>query len=181
MRNNVKTLVMLSCMTISGAVLADTAESLAKIEAETAVLKAEAKKVEVQAQIASKQAEIMHLTAPPPTLTTQAGTTYISGPMEPTVLSVEGIGKTRYATLNLGNGITMDVKVGDTLPNGLRVLSIGANEVTVGDKKRRMRLAYGSQQLGSQPLSSYSGSANASPLPLPAPGTGFGGRGAGQR
>jgi hypothetical protein len=126
-----------------------TAESLTRIEAETAVLKARARKIEVQAQIASKQAEIAKLTVP-----AMAG--------DPTVRSVEGVGSRVYATLQLENGSPMDVRMGDVLPNGMKVESIGPNEVIVRKtNKRRYRLA-------TTPVAPPVGGMTALP-PLPAP------------
>jgi type IV pilus biogenesis protein PilP len=131
MRNDKKALLALCSMAVACAAAAadTTAESLTRIEAETAVLKARARKIEVQAQIASKKAEIAKLTAP-----AQAG--------DPTVRSIEGVGSRVYATVQLENGSAMDVRTGDVLPNGMKVESIAANEVVVRKRnQRRYRLA----------------------------------------
>lgn len=88
------------------------------------MLKARARKVEVQAEIAAKQAEIARLALP-----ARHG--------DPTVRSVEGVGSRNWATLQLANGSTIDVRVGDTLPNGMVVESVGANEVVVRKADRR--------------------------------------------
>ena len=157
MRNSVKgPLLMAAALACGAAGAADeTVENLTKLEAETTVLKARAKKLEVQAQIATRQAEIAKLTAPA-----------VNG--DPTVRSVEGVGKEVYATLQLENGSAIDVKVGDTLPNGMKVASISPNEVVVQKRdKRRYRLgttpvaAPGAMAGGLPPLPSMS------PLPLP--------------
>ncbi|HEX6705200.1 MAG TPA: type IV pilus biogenesis protein PilP [Albitalea sp.] len=142
MRNSATLALALSCIVSTPLAYAadSTAESLTRIEAETAVLKARARKMEVQAQIASKQAEIAKLTAPA-----------VAG--DPTVRSVEGMGSKLYATLQLENGTAMDVRAGDVLPNGMKVESIGPNEVIVRKpNKRRYRLA-------------------TTPAPQPVPGT----------
>jgi len=137
MQNKLRVTILAGCLLFSAVAQAEsTAEDLAKIEAETLVLKARQKQLEVQAQIiakrgeiASKQAEADHLIRNPS-----------SG--DPQVRSVEGIGKNIYTTLELGNGNLVDVKPGDRLPNGMKVISIRANEVIVeADKKRLIRLS----------------------------------------
>ena len=170
MRNKLKPVLLVSCMAFAGAACADTAEDLARIEAETAVLKATARKVEVQAQIAAKQAEIDRLSAPPPVIT---GTALAPMPSDPTVLAVEGIGRKRYATLSFPGGGVMEVKVGDVLPNGLKVLAIHASEVIVGDgKKHRVRLARSSHAPAAGGSAYAAASGLPLPMPLPAPGYG---------
>jgi type IV pilus biogenesis protein PilP len=136
MRNSLKRLVVFSFLLLPGAVPAETtANDLTQIEAETTVLKARAKKIEIQAQIASKQAEIDRL----------AGAATVG---EPTVRAIEGIGKTLYSTLQLENGSTIEVRAGDILPNGLKILSITHNAVIVqGKGRKRFRLASGAPVL----------------------------------
>jgi hypothetical protein len=131
MRNSANVLLAAAAVAFGPAAYATdtTVESLTKLEAETAVLKAKARKLEVQAQIASREAEIAKLTLPA-----------VYG--DPTVRSVEGVGRQTYATLQLDNGSAMDVKVGDALPSGAKVTSIGPNEVIVQKRdKRHYRLA----------------------------------------
>ncbi|RJF92123.1 type IV pilus biogenesis protein PilP [Noviherbaspirillum saxi] len=130
MRNSLKPIVFLSCALLSAAAPAEnTADDLMQLEAATTILKARARKIEVQAQIASKQAEIDRL----------AGVAYGG---HPTVRAIEGIGATMYSTLQLDNGSTIDVKQGDVLPNGLKVVAINRNGVTVqGKGSKSFRLA----------------------------------------
>jgi len=131
MRNSTKGLLAAGALALGQAAYATdtTVESLTKLEAETAVLKAKARKLDVQAQIATREAEIAKLTLPA-----------VYG--DPTVRSVEGVGRHMYATLQLDNGSAMDVQAGDALPSGAKVVSIGANEVIVQKPdKRRYRLA----------------------------------------
>ncbi len=137
-----------------------TVDNLTRLEAETSVLKARAKKLEVQAQIATRQAELAKLTAPA-----------VMG--DPTVRSVEGIGRQVYATLQLENGSTLDVKVGDVLPNGMKIESISPNAVVVEKLgKRRFRLGTTPVLLGG---AATGGPGALPPVPaisLPLPGKG---------
>lgn len=139
MRNKLKPAVAALCILLPAAALADsTADRLTRIEAETLVLKAREKQLAVQAQIAAKQAEIA----------TRQAENYrlarIASVNDPVIQAVEGIGDTVYATLQLDNGSTVEAKVGDVLPNGMRVLAINPNEVIVEtQKKKRVRLGTG--------------------------------------
>jgi type IV pilus biogenesis protein PilP len=132
MRNKLSSLVVLSCLALpcAAALAESTADTISKTEAETSVLKARARKLEVEASIAAKRAEIQRYTQ-----TAKAG--------DPTLRSVEGVGKTVYATLQLASGVSIDAKVGDVLPNGMKVISIRPNEVIVQSGKKRIRLGAG--------------------------------------
>jgi type IV pilus biogenesis protein PilP len=101
-----------------------TAADLTLLEAETTLLKARARKLDVQAQIATRQAEIGRLAAP----AAGAGANI-------TVRAIEGIGTPLYATLQLDNGEMVDVKGGDVLANGLKVVSVTRDAVTVQRKR----------------------------------------------
>ncbi len=113
-----------------------TAETLSKIEAETLVLKAQERQLAVRAQILQLQGEIT-------ARETNADKNARPGaPGDPTVQSIEGVGDRMHATLLFENGSTIDIKGGDTLPNGMHVVSIQPNEVMVSANKRRsVRLA----------------------------------------
>jgi type IV pilus biogenesis protein PilP len=101
------------------------AQQLTRIESETAVLKARARKAEVQAQIAGKRAEIAARNA-------EARRVNAAPPPEMAVLrGVEGVGDAMYATLELPHRGTVDVAAGDRLPDGSKVLSIRHNEVVI--------------------------------------------------
>ena len=139
MRN--KLIVALSLLSLpflhTAPVLAETtAESLTKIEAETLVLKARERQLAVKAQILQLQGEITLREA-------RADQSARPGaPGDPTVQSIEGVGGVLHATLLFENGSTIDIKGGDVLPNGMRVVSILPNEVMVSaDKRRQIRLA----------------------------------------
>lgn len=140
MRSSPKSLFLLVWMVHCGAALADsTAESLTKIEAETLVLKARERQLDVQSQIISKQNEIASKQAAAGHLERM---TSMATTSDPVVRSIEGVGKALYATLMLNNGATVDATIGDTLPNGMRVVSIQSNAVIVETQKRkRVRLS----------------------------------------
>ncbi len=116
------------------------AERLGRIEAETLVLKAREKQLEVQLNIMSKQNDI----AAKQQLNELMARNAVAG--DPVVLSIEGVGKTLYATLELNNGSLVEAQAGAVLSNGMKVLSIGGNEVIVqAGGKRRVRLAAGAR------------------------------------
>jgi type IV pilus biogenesis protein PilP len=137
MQTNRKYIATAICMAISMHAMAEsTVDSLSKIEAETLVLKAREKQLSVRAQIVSKQGEI----AAKQVENTRLAHTASAG--DPLVMSIEGVGATIYATLQLDNGATIDAKAGDVLPNGMKILSVTLNEVIAeAPKKRRVRLA----------------------------------------
>lgn len=112
-----------------------TSESLTRIEAETMVLKAREKQLEVQASIVGRQNEI----AAKQTMTAALSQTEVVG--DPVIRAIEGIGGRMYATLQMSDGSTIDVQQGDTLPGGIKIVSIGPREVVAQSGSRRMRLA----------------------------------------
>lgn len=93
-----------------------TVEALTRLEGETVVLKAELKKLETQTQIAQRTAELNRLNGS-------------GGPDEVRVRAVEGLGTKLFATLESRNAGEFEVKAGDTLPNGMRIVSIKPNAV----------------------------------------------------
>ena len=115
-----------------------TAETLTRIEAETLVLKAQERQLAVKATILQLQTELSARQA------SADQSARPGAPGDPTVQSIEGVGNALFATLMFENGSTIDVKTGDTLPNGMRVMSIRNNEVMVAaSAHRRVRLAPG--------------------------------------
>ncbi|UTY59687.1 type IV pilus biogenesis protein PilP [Massilia sp. erpn] len=101
-----------------------TAADLTQLEAETTLLKARARKLDVQAQIATREAEIGRLAA--------SSTAPAAG--NPTVRAIEGVGTPLYATLQMHHGGQVDVKAGDVLPDGLKVVSVARGAVLVQRK-----------------------------------------------
>jgi type IV pilus biogenesis protein PilP len=107
-----------------------------RIEAETLLLRAREKQLEVQASIIAKQNDIA---------AKQAMGVAISQPPvvgQPVVRAIEGLGKTLYATLELSDGSMLDVQTGSVLPNGMRILSVEPNAVLAQSPgKKRVRLS----------------------------------------
>ena len=136
------------------------AARLTRIESETAVLKAQARKAEVQAQIAAKQAETAarHAEARRSAPQRQA----------PMLRGIDGVGDTLYATLELPDQGLLDVHAGDKLPDGSKVVSVRANGVTLQQGKQQLKLMPSIAQAGAP--GGGSGVALDAPLPdLPAP------------
>lgn len=137
MRNK-STPVLFLCATLlaANAYAESASDSLSRIEAETLVLKAREKQLEVQSNIIAKQNDIMARQRMADQLTQTAG----AG--DPLIRSVEGVGKTMFATLQLNDGSVVDAQAGQVLSNGMKVVSIRLGEVIVETgKKRRIRLA----------------------------------------
>lgn len=131
--------VVLACLLAACAAPAlaqTTAASLTRIEAETLLLKAREKQLEVQASIIAKQNDIA---------AKQAMGVAISQPPvvgQPVVRAIEGLGKTLYATLEMSDGSMLDVQAGTVLPNGMRIVAVEPNAVLAqGPGKKRVRLA----------------------------------------
>lgn len=146
-----------------------TADDLAQIEAEYVVAKARLRLVETQAQIASRRADIQRQVP-------------LTQSVMPTVAGIEGMVGNLWATIQLENGSMAEVKVGDTLPNGMRVASIAPSGVVVRTaSNKRVRLKPGAEapvnqaaaytQRGAAPAVPYSASPPMvmSMPPLPAP------------
>ena len=111
-----------------------TSESLTRIEAETMVLKAREKQLEVQASIVTKQNEI----AARQSVTAALNQPEVVG--DPVVRAIEGIGSRMYATLQLSDGSLVDVQQGDTLPGGMKIVAVHPREVLASNKGRQFRL-----------------------------------------
>lgn len=137
-----------------------TAASLTRIEAETLLLKAREKQLEVQASIIAKQNEIA---------AKQAMGVAISQPPvvgQPVVRAIEGLGKTLYATLELSDGSMLDVQTGSVLPNGMRILAVEPNAVLAqAPGKKRVRLA-GFTQNSTEFNPNYPSPGLALPMPI---------------
>lgn len=136
MRIKNKVVVMLAASFAFASAHADTtSDKLTQIEAETLLLKARERQLEVQANILTRQNEI----AAKQNVGNALAQTAVVG--DPVVHGVEGIGSAMFATLQLSDGNIVDVQVGDTLSNGMRVLSIAPSAVIVQKGNRRIRLA----------------------------------------
>jgi type IV pilus biogenesis protein PilP len=166
MQNNLKYVALLAGIAFSGAALAESAsEQLTRIEAETLLLKAREKQLDVQASIMARQNEIASRKQVNEQLTQNA----VVG--NPVIRSIEGIGRTMYATLQLADGSLVEAKVGDVLSNGMKIASISANEVIVeSGKKHRVRLAAAvPMQVAPAAAPVYANAGLPLPLPVAAP------------
>ncbi|MET3133303.1 type IV pilus biogenesis protein PilP [Oxalobacteraceae bacterium GrIS 1.11] len=142
MQNNLRCLALMAGLLGASCALAEVAkpdaaiikasDTLTKIEAETLVLKARERQLAVQVAIMAKQNEI----ATKQGESERMVKTVVVG--NPVVQSVEGIGSNKFATLELANGSVIDVRAGDIIGDGMKVVSIQSNAVMVetADKKR---------------------------------------------
>jgi type IV pilus biogenesis protein PilP len=113
-----------------------TAASLTRIEAETLLLRAREKQLEVQSSIITKQNEI----AAKQTMGAMLSQPVVVG--DPVVRAVEGLGDTLFATLEMADGSVAEVQAGSTLAGGMRIVSIRNNEVlATAPGRKRVRLS----------------------------------------
>ena len=161
MGNDRKCVLILCAFAFSGLALAEsTSDALTRIEAETMLLKAREKQLDVQASILSKQNEIalkQGMASALPQIST--------GP-DPVLRGIEGLGDKLYAILEVGGGI-FEARQDDVLPNGMRVVSITANGVTLRHSSgRKVHLAVTVRNRVSGLANEASGTVGALP-PLP--------------
>ena len=155
-------LLMLAAWTAQPARAESTSDSLTRLEAETMVLKARERLLEVQSSILGRQNEIAARQSMMATLN-QAE---VIG--DPVVRAIEGVGGRLYATLQMSDGSIVDVQQGDTLPGGMKILSIAPREVIAESGRKKIRLAAHASGQGS--VNSF----------VAAPGTGAARPGAGR-
>jgi type IV pilus biogenesis protein PilP len=140
MQSNLRVSVLLIGLLANWSVQASsTADDLTRIETETAVMKARLKLLDVQGQVATRQAEINRA------FITPVGTSYM-----PTVAGIDGVGNRIYASLQMENGSVVEARQGDKLPNGMVVRTVTSNEVVVSSGKRRLTLKPASDAWASQ-------------------------------
>ncbi|EJN02929.1 type IV pilus biogenesis protein PilP [Herbaspirillum sp. YR522] len=131
-------LLVAAAWSVSAAHAESTSESLTRIEAETMVLKAREKQLEVQSSIVTRQNEIAARQSMTAALAQSQNQVEAVG--EPVVRAIEGIGSRMYATLQLGDGSLVDVQQGDTLPGGMKIVAVHPREVLASNKGRQFRL-----------------------------------------
>lgn len=163
MRNEWSVLALLcACLLVTPAQAASTADELARLESEHVLLKARLRMLETRAQIAARRADIDRLSS----------TSHDSGAL-PTVTGIDGVAGKLQATVMMDNGHVAEVRAGDTLPNGMKVVAIGADGVTVRSSAgKRVRLRPGVEpdernpalRMAEMPLPSP-----AAPAPMAAP------------
>lgn len=158
MQSKLKMLVAVSAIFLTGTANAEsTSDSLTRIDAETLVLKAREKQLEVQVNIVNKQNEI---------IARQSMASVVSTPPvvgDPVIRAIEGIGKNMYATLQMNDGGIVDVQIGDILANGMKIISIRSSEVIAQSKSNQhIRLAS-----YAQPASGFNANYPGVSLPFP--------------
>jgi type IV pilus biogenesis protein PilP len=119
----------------ASAATVNAADALTRIEAETLVLKARERQLAVQAAILTRQNEIAGKQ--------DEGARLVSAPVSgnPVVQALEGIGADKFATLLFDTGRVLEVRNGDVLADGMRVVAVQSNGVIVETaKKKRIRL-----------------------------------------
>ncbi|HEY8608108.1 MAG TPA: type IV pilus biogenesis protein PilP [Noviherbaspirillum sp.] len=160
MRSNRRWIGIAAIAALPGMPLAETtADALTRIEAETLLLKARERQLEVQSNILSKQNEIA--------LKQGTGATVAHFPpgSDTVVRAIEGLGGRMYATLQTRDGSTVDVEPGTVLSDGTRVVSIRSNEVLVRDPSGKTgRLAMADR---AAPGNAAGGSGTAGYPPIP--------------
>lgn len=141
------------------------ANELMSLQEDTVVLKAQLKKLDAQAQVAERQASLGKMG---PSI----------GYDDVTVIATQSLGNASAATVVINDGDEIDVVPGDTLPNGMRVLSIRAGHVVVDRNGHRSTLAVSSQHSQSSryaaagmsmnvPVDGRNGMSSFSTVPLP--------------
>jgi hypothetical protein len=114
----------------SPAALAATDE-LMSLQEDTLILKAQLKKLEVQTDVAQRQETLGRMGRS-------------SSNDEVSVVATQSLGNTMIATLNTNDGSEFDVRPGDVLPNGMRVVSIRPGVVVLDSHDRRTTLTVSS-------------------------------------
>lgn len=84
------------------------------------LLKAEIRRLDAQAEVAQRTAALARL-----------GSAATIDPVSQNVrvVAIEGLGRRYSAVVQTGDGQRFDVAAGDQLPNGMKIVSVGANEV----------------------------------------------------
>lgn len=130
------------------------ATELMRLQEDTVVLKAELKKLDAQAQVAERE-DALH----------RMGRTQTYD--EITLVATQSLGKTMSATVLTSDGGELDVRSGDTLPNGARVKSIRSGAMVLeADGGRRTTLTVSSHRQ-SMRITAAAGGPNGGVPPFP--------------
>ena len=125
--------MMVAMMFLSSAVMASSqGELLTDINSDIDVLKAQVerdelrlKRQKIRSEIDGQSKDVGEKNAPQ---------------TEFFVVWVEGVGSKQYAQLINDTGNRYEVRVGDKLPNGSRIIKIAPNEVVVEDSAKRQKM-----------------------------------------
>ena len=112
------------------------AQELMSLQEDTVILKAQLKKLDAQAEVAERQEALGRM-----------GRAVTND--EVAVIATQGLGGSMMATLNVNDSSEVDVHTGDTLPNGMRVVSIRPGVVVIESHGMRNTLTVSSSR--SQP------------------------------
>lgn len=146
----IKLSVLLCSFALSGqAIAAGAADEIAYINEQISILQAKLKRVELQAQIAAKDADVAKYGA-------QVSSSLSQGKDEvlPSVRSTEGFNGKMMATLAYPGSATMIVKTGDVIQGGWKVASIESNVVELQRGSEKRRLSFGYEAVSSNGLPS---------------------------
>jgi type IV pilus biogenesis protein PilP len=135
------------------------ANQLMRLQEDTVVLNAQLKKLDAQAQVAAREAALNQVSR------TAANT-------EVSVVATQSLGRDTSATVRTVDGGELDVHAGDTLPNGMRVVSIRPGAMVVqGLGGQRSTLLVSSARDGSRVAASADAMHGGTPpiptLPMP--------------
>jgi type IV pilus biogenesis protein PilP len=135
------------------------ANQLMRLQEDTVVLNAQLKKLDAQAQVAAREAALNQVSR------TAANT-------EVSVVATQSLGRDTSATVRTVDGGELDVHAGDTLPNGMRVVSIRPGAMVVqGLGGQRSTLLVSSARDGSRVAASADAMRGGTPpiptLPMP--------------
>jgi hypothetical protein len=110
------------------------ANELMQLQEETLLLKAQLKKLDAQAEVVEREQAIHRM----------GGTTSYG---DISLVATQSLGKRMNATISSSDGAEMDVRAGDTLPNGMRVVSIRSGAIVLaGEDGHRVTLTVTSPQ-----------------------------------
>ena len=110
------------------------ANELMQLQEQTMLLKAQLKKLDAEAQVAERE-QALH----------RMGDTESNAGADVSLLGTQSLGKTTTATVETSDGAELDVRAGETLPNGMRVMSIrSAAMVVIAPDGRRMTISISS-------------------------------------
>ncbi|MFM0289848.1 type IV pilus biogenesis protein PilP [Paraburkholderia megapolitana] len=134
------------------------AQELMGLQEDTVILNAQLKKLDVQTQVAERQEALSKM-----------GRAVTND--EVAVIATQGLGHTMMATLNVNNSSEVDVHAGDTLSNGMRVVSIRPGIVVIDSHGMRNTLTVSSSGTQSNMVATGGMRNGMSPIPtIPMPG-----------
>jgi type IV pilus biogenesis protein PilP len=137
----------------------NTADELTRLQEQTVLLKAQLRMLEARAEVAARTQALSQMG--------DAASVNVGRNAPPRVVSIEGLDGHYSAMLQTPDGERFDVRAGDTLPDGLHVVAIASNRVTVRRGGRSLQLVPSLDDDMPQP-DPASLQSSATPLPLPA-------------